>query len=78
MKSDLFLRSIPHELPAMEVQVKITQCLNRFEVLVKPGAEIDVWAVQAILARWAQNRIDDQNPQGHNHAELHRMRGSDG
>ena len=78
MKSDLFLQSIPHELPAVEVQVKITQCLNRFEVLVKPGAPIDVWAVQAILSKWAQDRMDSDKLAGHNSVELHQMRGSHG
>jgi hypothetical protein len=67
MKTDIFATQIPHpELPAVEVTVKVTQCENRFEILAKPGAEIDSWQVQALLTRWLDSRIDAQKTGGHN------------
>ena len=67
MKTDIFATQIPHpELPAVEVTVKVTQCENRFEILAKPGAEIDSWQVQALLANWLQSRIDSEKTGGHN------------
>ncbi len=67
MKTDIFATQIPHpELPAVEVTVKVTQCQNRFEILAKPGAEIDSWQVQALLANWLQSRIDSEKTGGHN------------
>ena len=66
MRSDVQVERIPHELPAYEFTVKVTQCENRFEILAKPGAEIDAWRIQALLANWIQSRMDSKNPGGHN------------
>jgi hypothetical protein len=69
MKTELLASPIPHELPAAEVRVQITQCQNRFEILVKPGQEItswDSWVMQGRLAQWLQSRIDAQKSGGHN------------
>ena len=68
MKTELLLSPIRHELPAAEVTVQVTTCENRFEVIAKPGAEIDAWKLQALLANWIQSRIDAQKPCGHNPA----------
>jgi ATP-dependent protease HslVU (ClpYQ) ATPase subunit len=54
------------ELPAYEVTVKVTQCQNRFEIIAKPGAEIDSWQVQALLANWLRSRVDSEKTGGHN------------
>lgn len=66
MRHDVQLERIPHELPAFEVAVTITQCANRFEILAKPGAKIDSWQVQAALDRWIHARMDSANGGGHN------------
>lgn len=67
MQSDLIVErlQIP-EIPAFEVTVKVTQCENRFEIVAKPGAEIDSWQVQALLSRWLDSRIDAHKCGGHN------------
>ena len=66
MRSEVQVERIAHELPAYEFKVKVTQCENRFEVIAKPGQEIDGWWVQALLANWIQSRMDSKNPGGHN------------
>lgn len=68
MKTELLLSPIPHELPAAEVTVQVTTCENRFEVVAKPGAEIDAWKLQALLANWIQFRMDSHKSGGHNPA----------
>lgn len=67
MKTELLVErlQIP-EIPAFEVTVKVTRCQNRFEIIAKPGAEIDSWQVQALLANWLQSRIDSEKTGGHN------------
>ena len=63
MRSDVMVERLESpEIPAFEVTVQITQCQNRFEILAKPGVELDSWALQAILAKW----IDARKLQGHN------------
>lgn len=67
MKTDIFVTPIPHpELPAAEVTVKVTQCENRFEIMTKPGAQIDSWQAHALLSRWLDSRIDAHKSGGHN------------
>lgn len=66
MRLELLTSPIPHELPAVEVTVQVTTCQNRFEIIAKPGAEIDAWKLQALLANWIQSRMDSKNPGGHN------------
>ena len=66
MRSEIWAEPIPHEIPAFEVTVKVSQCENRFEIIAKPGAVIDSWWAQAVLAKWIQSRIDAQNIGGHN------------
>ena len=68
MKTELLLSPIRHELPAAEVTVQVTTCENRFEVIAKPGQEIDGWWVQALLANWIQSRMDSHKSGGHNPA----------
>lgn len=68
MRSDVQVERITHELPAYEFTVRVTQCENRFEILAKPGAEIDAWRIQALLANWIQSRMDSQKSGGHNPA----------
>ena len=67
MRSELIVERLDNsEIPSWDVTAKITSCENRFEILAKPGAEIDAWKVQAILANWIQSRIDAQKSGGHN------------
>lgn len=68
MRSELQVKWFPHELSAAEVTAQITTCENRFEVIVKPGVEIDSWWVQAALGRWIQSRMDSHKSGGHNPA----------
>ena len=66
MKTELLTTPIPHELPAYETTVRVSQCENRFEIIAKPGAQLDSWRLQALLANWIQSRMDSENPGGHN------------
>lgn len=70
MRSDLMVERLEHELPAYGVTVRVTQCENRFEVIAKPGAEIDAWKLQALLANWIQSRMDSHKSGGHNSANF--------
>lgn len=66
MRSEIWTEPMLHEIPAYEVTVRVTHCENRFEIVAKPGAEIDSWWAQAVLAKWIQSRIDAQKTDGHN------------
>ena len=66
MRSDVQVGRIAHELPAYEFNAKVTQCENRFEVIAKPGVEIDPWWLQGLLANWIKSRMDSHKSGGHN------------
>jgi hypothetical protein len=69
MPRELLTTQIPHELPAAEVQVQVTTCENRLEILISPGYKTtswDAWILQGKLATWLQSRIDSKKEGGHN------------
>jgi len=67
MKTEVMVERLQSpEIPAFEVTVKVTQCENRFEIMTKPGAQIDSWQAHALLSRWLDSRIDAHKSGGHN------------
>ena len=70
MKTDIVVERLDaKELPTYEVTFQITQCENRFEILMKPGQQVsswDTWLLQGHLAKWLQSRMDSQKSGGHN------------
>ena len=67
MKTDLIVEPLKSkELPTYGVAAKITQCENRFEIVAKPGAQLDYSELRRLLTNWVVTRMDAQKSRGHN------------